>query len=107
MNKLEEIVDQNGEKETFTYDSQGRMASHIDRNHVKTIYGYNMDDQLRFKRAEMLEDTSVQAGRNKKPVANRRTSISITAWGNLLKPVEVEWYTTTPIHQTAMSWTSW
>lgn len=83
MNKLEEIVDQNGEKETFTYDSQGRMASHTDRNHVKTTYGYNMDDQLRFKRAEMLEDTSVQAGRNKKPIAGQENQYSYNSLGQL------------------------
>ena len=50
----------------FTYDSQGRMASHTDRNHVKTTYGYNMDDQLRFKRAEQLDTTETQAIQSKK-----------------------------------------
>ena len=85
MNKLEEIVDQNGEKETFTYDSQGRMASHTDRNHVKTTYGYNMDDQLRFKRAEMLEDTSVQAGRNKRRVAGQENQYSYNSLGQLIE----------------------
>ena len=85
MNKLEEIVDQNGERETFTYDSQGRMASHTDRNHVKTTYGYNMDDQLRFKRAEMLEDTSIQAGRNKRRIAGQENKYSYKSLGQLIE----------------------
>ena len=85
MNKLEKIVDQSGEEETFTYDSQGRMASHTDRNHVKTTYGYNMDDQLRFKRAEMLEDTSVQAGRNKRRVAGQENQYSYNSLGQLIE----------------------
>ncbi|MBQ3784531.1 MAG: RHS repeat protein, partial [Lachnospiraceae bacterium] len=85
MNKLEKIVDQSGEEETFTYDSQGRMASHTDRNHVKTTYGYNMDDQLRFKRAEMLEDTSVQAGRNKRSVVGQENQYSYNSLGQLIE----------------------
>lgn len=43
----------------LVYDSQGRMASHTDRNYIKNIYGYNIDNQLRFKKTEMMEDTSI------------------------------------------------
>lgn len=45
--------------EMLVYDSQGRMASHTDRNYIKTTYGYNIDNRLRFKKAEMMEDTSI------------------------------------------------
>ena len=44
-----------------------------------------MDDQLRFKRAEMLEDTSIQAGRNKKPVVGQENQYSYNSLGQLIE----------------------
>lgn len=85
MNKLKEIVDQNGEKETYTYDSQGRMAGHTNRNRVHTTYGYTIDNQVRYKKAEQseAEGTSIEKRRNRKKTPSLTYTYSYNSLGQM------------------------
>ena len=87
MNQLKEIVDQNGEKETYTYDSQGRMAGHTNRNEVHTTYGYIIDNQLRFKKADQLEadGLSIAKQRNCKKIPSLIHTYSYNKLGQLIE----------------------
>ena len=49
LNKLQEITDQTGEKDYFTYDIEGRVRLHTDRRGNEVQYSYNLYDSLTEK----------------------------------------------------------